>query len=100
MVALLVGIVLSCGGISGDELGCENAVSHLEDCCSTLEGHRFTCERTCRGDVDLTETASECISDRSCTELQDRGICAAMTRLANEPYPASATAAIEQEACK
>ena len=99
MVALLVGVVLSCGSLSDDELNCEEAVSKLENCCSKLEAHRFTCERTCSGTVDFTEKAATCVQDRSCSDLQDRGICTAMLRLSNE-NPSLSIGEVERAACK
>lgn len=100
MIALLVGVVLSCGSLSEEEVTCEEAVSLLEDCCPKLDAQRFSCSQSCSGDGDFTERAISCIRERSCTQLQDRGICTGLTRLANEPYPSRSTDAIQQEACK
>jgi len=100
VLGALVAIVLSCGSIRDEELQCEEAVSRLEECCTNLSAGRFSCDPGCNSSVDLTERASACVRDRSCEELSSRGICTNMIRLANEPFPSSATAELEQEACK
>ena len=101
MFVLPLAIALSCASMSPEELLCEEAVSRLEDCCPGLDARRFSCETGCNSPTTaVTEQASECIRDRSCDDLKNKGSCTALTRIANEPYPASATFVIEQEACK
>ncbi|MBX3228658.1 MAG: hypothetical protein KIT84_08400 [Labilithrix sp.] len=100
LVALFVAAALSCANFDNDELQCEEAVSRLEECCPDIDARRFSCDVGCNSGVDFTNRAAGCVRDRSCDDLRNRDICAAMTRIANEPYPGQSTAQIEQEVCR
>jgi hypothetical protein len=87
-VALVVGLLLACGGIRQDEFICENAVAHLADCCpgfspSTIECHYDT---SCLGTTypELDETQGECILSESCAALGANGVCARVGALPDE----------------
>ncbi|MFO0739133.1 MAG: hypothetical protein U0270_24765 [Labilithrix sp.] len=99
----VVFLVFACGGIDGNELHCEEAISHLEECCDGLDARRFQCdeEDACgQRSPDFFDKASECIRDRSCEQLRAQGKCAAMIKIASEPYPSNNPSRIETEACK
>lgn len=103
VVVLVFACSWACGGIDDNELHCEEAVSHLEECCDGFDARRFQCdeESTCATrEPDFADRASECIRDRSCEVLRAQGTCAALIQLSNEPYPSDNRSRIEEEACK
>jgi hypothetical protein len=104
VLAILVGIVLSCGSVRNDELVCEEAVARLENCCPTFDPRRFDCEYidSCNGGnlPAVDEHAAQCIRDRACGDLGALGICAGLIQLSDEPYPVALRDAIEREACR
>src|SRR4051812_18006692 len=62
------------------ELECEQAASHLEECCPELELTRLSCVQKggCGREEEGTVISmheSECIRDASCDELVDAMIC-------------------------
>jgi hypothetical protein len=103
-IAVVVGVVLGCGGIDDDELLCEEALGHLEDCCPGFDVHRFQCanQADCFNSVtpDVTQEASKCIRGHECSDARSSGLCDRMTALAAAPYPYLERGAIEQAACK
>lgn len=100
LVALFVASALSCANFDDDQLQCEEAVSRLEKCCEGLDARRFSCDTGCNRNVNFTDRASACIREKSCDDLRNGTQCAALARVALEPYPSEATAQIEQEACR
>ena len=80
---LLLG--LACNGIREDELSCEEAVSHLTECCTGFTASRIDCTYTPPQDAgcwatpavypEIGTTASECIRTESCATLQASGVC-------------------------
>ena len=67
-------------GLRGDELYCEAAVKHLEECCPQYPEHALSCtytagacEPTIYPDLDLDR--SQCLLDRSCAALSATGAC-------------------------
>ena len=62
------------------ELRCEQAASHLEECCPDLEMSRLSCiqkggcNRPTEG-THLTMEESDCIRDASCDDIQASMIC-------------------------
>ena len=103
-VALLVGIALSCGEITEEELVCEEAVARLEACCPEIDPRRINCvhAQSCNAELVpvLTSRASECLSESSCDELKSRGSCQRIRELSFEPYQFQSRPAIEAEACR
>lgn len=81
-VSLLVGVVLGCTGIRGDELACEDAVSHLQACCPGFTGSNVDCTYEPGGCgnspvyPELSVDQSACIRGESCDELRAAGVCA------------------------
>ena len=70
-------------GFREDELECERAAIHVEECCPGVERENaFACEyqepEACRGAVDPALTASQgrCLHETSCGELVASGTCA------------------------
>jgi hypothetical protein len=81
-VSLFVLVIFGCTGIREDELVCENAVSHLQSCCSGFTGSNIDCTYSQGGCEDntvypeLTASQSACIQAESCDELVSTGVCA------------------------
>jgi hypothetical protein len=85
VVAVVLGLGVSCNGFREDEIECEHAVVHMSECCPELQKSLFNCEytvqRSCGGNVTgytypaLSLEDSRCIQDRSCAELVN-GMCA------------------------
>lgn len=100
----VVAVVLSCGEIREDEMLCEEAVSHLEECCPTIDPRRLNCvyDQGCGTDLVpvLTPDASECLSATGCADLQSRGICDGIRQLSYQPYPFQDRLSFEREACR
>ncbi len=81
--ALLLFVLLGCTGIREDELACEDAVSHLQGCCSGFTGSNVDCTYEaggCSGEgavnPELDVTQSACIRGETCEQLRSTGVCA------------------------
>lgn len=102
--AAVVAVVLSCGEIREDEMLCEEAVSHLEECCPDIDPRRFNCihQEGCGRDLDpvLTRAASECVSGRDCDDLRSRGVCDGLRQRSYEPYNFQSRGEFEKESCR
>ena len=79
---LSVYATIACTGIRQDEYLCENAVSHLVQCCPRVAVSSINCTYTppdgCNRSAvepDIAPDAAECILHRSCEELQADGAC-------------------------
>ena len=83
---------------------CEEAVSHLDECCPEIDPRRLNCvyQRGCGTDLDpvFTVNASECIRERPCDELKSKGICDGLKQLSYKPYPYQSRFEFEDEACR
>ncbi|MBX3264191.1 MAG: hypothetical protein KIS78_29195 [Labilithrix sp.] len=103
-VVLVVGVALSCGEITEDEMVCEEAVARLERCCSEIDPRRINCVFAQGCDADLapvlTSRASGCLGDASCADMRSRGICSGIRQLSLVPYQFQSREAIEAEACR
>jgi len=103
-VALLVGVALSCGEISEEEMVCEEAVSRLEACCPEIDPRRINCvhAQSCNAELVpvLTSRASACVVEASCDDLRSRGACHGIRELSFEPYQFQSRPAFEAEACR
>jgi hypothetical protein len=82
-VAVLVAVVLGCGGVGEDELACEEAVVQLQDCCPGFTGSRVHCtfenggcDRAASQEPDISISQSACIRKETCSELRASGVCA------------------------
>ena len=84
--AIVVG-TFACGdGLRQDELDCEEAVSHLDECCPGFQAtSRIQCMYDDQGCGNVTEPAipedvSSCIRNESCEELATAGgVCDRVT---------------------
>jgi hypothetical protein len=66
-------------GLREDELKCEEAVAHLEECCPELDVASLQCRASGDCDAELPDfrvAESDCIRAASCDEIQARGLCA------------------------
>ena len=80
--AVLAGILgpLTCNGIHDDELHCEEAIAHLQNCCPGLKQASISCrQNTSCGNASarpqIPMEQSDCILARSCEDLT-RSTCA------------------------
>jgi hypothetical protein len=82
-LALLVGVLFGCAGIREDELACEDAVSHLQECCFGFSASNIDCtyvqsegclESSTYPEITISQSA--CIRNESCAELVSTGVCA------------------------
>jgi hypothetical protein len=66
-------------GLSENSFYCENAASHLEECCPSFSATSDICrpDISCGGETPLwfTTEESECILDRSCEDIVAAKIC-------------------------
>jgi hypothetical protein len=87
-VSLAIGMVLACGNIRQDEFICENAVSHLQECCAGFDPGRIVCsyDTGCEGTTfpELDSTQGQCILADSCQALVQNGVCDRVAALPDE----------------
>jgi hypothetical protein len=77
-LSLLVAVVLGCTGIREDELACETAVAHLQQCCSGYTGSNIDCvySDSCSTTYpQIDDSQSACIRGESCDGLVATGVC-------------------------
>lgn len=85
-LSLFVAITLACG-VRQDEFDCENAYSHLQQCCSSATLPTISCRYEAGGcDVgptypDLDIAVSDCIRSQSCDVLRATGMCEGVSQL-------------------
>jgi hypothetical protein len=66
------------GGISSDELACEQATVQIQTCCPELSDVSYSCVRSgCGGSMvpELDEARASCLRGKSCEELRALGVC-------------------------
>ena len=102
VAAIVVGLSLSCGAITHDELACEEAVSRLSDCCPGLDTRGLSCVDSsggCSGEAKPTVTsrASSCVLGKSCSDLG--GACSGVIAYAQVPDTLKDTSVLESEVC-
>lgn len=85
--------MLGAGEPSGDslerEFRCEEAVAHAQRCCPGVNAERQYCSSRrntgcnprCDPDPVMTLAEATCVRDRSCEELREQGVCAALAEL-------------------
>jgi hypothetical protein len=91
--------LMASGGLREDEVDCEQAVAHLDECCPG-----FTWASSLRCEYDggcapntpgLTVEESNCVAAMSCDELVARDLCTTLANLvpddAADPYDDHAT---------
>jgi hypothetical protein len=94
-LAFVVGIGLACG-IRQDEFLCENAVSHLQNCCQGFTGRNIACKYDDQGCQETIYTEfnvdqSKCILAESCATLVSSGVCSRAAALPRSPPGSSCT---------
>lgn len=80
-VAFAIGVsaALSCTAIHTDELLCEEAAAHVQECCPGVEIARINCDYdtgSCVGtthEPDLRGDVAKCLRDTACGELTKVG---------------------------
>jgi hypothetical protein len=80
ILAIVLGGVLP-GALAEDQLECEQALAHLEECCPTIRAP-LVCGDGC-GTITLSLASSECIQDSSCDEILASNMCARVASLSN-----------------
>ena len=78
LIAATVALMFACGDMRQDELDCEEAVSHLQDCCPGFDSRRIECiyETGCTPQIPaISIQQSQCIRDESCSALVASGVC-------------------------
>lgn len=76
--ALFIGAPLACGDMKQDELDCEEAVAHLQDCCPGFDARRIECLHSdgCTPERPaISIPQSQCIRGENCGELVSSGVC-------------------------
>jgi len=86
VVALIVGIGVSCNGFREDEVECEQAVNRLKECCPVFNSAQLDCSYSERLDCSdnvtgrqypaLSLDESRCVQNLPCAALVDTGVCA------------------------
>lgn len=83
---------------------CEEAVSRLDECCPDIDPRRLNCiyQDGCGTDLEpvFTIAASECLRERPCEVLKEKGICDGLKQLSYQPYPYQSRLDFEREACR
>ena len=79
--ALLVGVLglLGNGDIRADELECEHAIAHLQDCCPAFTVGERACDYSDGCGTTtwplLDEDQAECVQDLDCAAILERSMC-------------------------
>jgi hypothetical protein len=106
-VSLAVVVIFSCKGIREDELACEDAVSHLQECCPAFTGSNIDCQYNAGGcDTptvypELNVGTSACIRNETCDVLRSSGVCGralllpSAARWADPPSGTSGSGSVE-----
>ncbi len=82
LAAVAIFLAFTCGGLNEDDLKCEDAAAHLDDCCPAIR-YSFVCVQTAPKSCETGEpvgpfaTAAEiaCVRGRSCADLRDQHFC-------------------------
>jgi hypothetical protein len=85
IVAVVLGLAVSCNGFREDEIECEQAVVHLRECCPDLNIKTLDCSYEEHLDCSDTVTSREypalalddsrCVQKKSCDQLVASGAC-------------------------
>ena len=109
LVIATITVVFACGGIDSEEMKCEEAALRVANCCEKIDVNRINCVDEPPGCGTFsrvpafTDAASECIFDRTCGDLQERGICDGIRALTyGRQYPQQAVDQpfFQREACR
>jgi len=95
LAAVAITLPLACGDMRQDELDCEEAVSHLQECCPGFTGNNVECTYVsgCAGTTypEISYDQSRCIRGESCDALVRSGVCERTRQLSPEPTGRGAT---------
>lgn len=80
ILAITLGGVLP-GALHEDQLECEQALAHLEECCPALDAPQV-CGDGC-GSVTLTLETSQCLKNSSCAEIEAADMCKRVMEVSN-----------------
>ncbi len=92
--AVVAGLVLlmtsqRASGLREDDLQCEEAVTHLNDCCPNFDLSKISCSyKSGCGSTQYAELGiddSVCIQNKECKELIAQGICTSVLTLGDRP---------------
>jgi hypothetical protein len=73
-----IALLFACGDMRQDELDCEEAVSHLQDCCPHFDSSKIDCTYTSACSTTypaISIPQSACIRSQSCSQLVSAGVC-------------------------
>ena len=86
VLAIIIGLGVSCNGFREDEVECEQAVNRLRDCCPGFNSSAVNCNYSEQLDCSDSVTAREypalsldesrCVQSTSCAAMIETGICA------------------------
>lgn len=91
--ALALTALTGAGGLREDEIECEQASSHLSDCCPGFDEARVDChyiqgcDKTSEPSLGVAE--SQCIEALGCDEVRARGLCTRVGVVTNSPTSAA-----------
>lgn len=88
ILAIMLGGVLP-GALEENQLECEQALAHLEECCPALDAPH-ACGDGCDS-VTLTLDSSQCLKDSSCAEIQAANMCARVMEVSSLVVTSGAT---------
>jgi hypothetical protein len=90
IVFLLAPLVLGMG-FNERAFECENAVAHLEECCSRFDAAPSLCPQPfgCGGEpsFELSNAESACIKGLDCSDVRSRGLCSKAAALVEQGKP-------------
>ena len=81
LIAATVALMFACGDMRQDELDCEEAVAHMQDCCPGFDTRLVDCTYVapagCGTTIypDIPIAQSQCIVGESCGTLIASGVC-------------------------
>lgn len=85
VIAVIIGLGVSCNGFREDEIDCEKAVVHVSECCPSFIARSLDCSYheslDCSDSVvsreypDLSLEDSQCLRDKSCAAMVSDGDC-------------------------
>jgi hypothetical protein len=84
-IAGIIALAFACGdALRQDELDCEEAVSHLQECCPNFDSRSIACVYDDNGNQgcnpptlpDISSSQSQCIRNAKCDAVVASGICA------------------------
>ena len=75
------------GGTFEDDLRCEEAAKHLEDCCTGVRASGFACEGGCGMAPSFSTEQARCLLALDCALLRQSGYCTWSSQTAEPRCP-------------